>query len=82
MKIGSNVLCLLGDDDLLRCCYFEDDVWIKNFVPLRLGIELLDFACEEYLNSENKATRKEVAIHTVKVSGVVEIVTQSIKKEL
>jgi hypothetical protein len=45
---------------------------------LLLGIELLDFACEEYLNSENKATRKEVAIPTVKVSGVVKIITKSI----
>ena len=78
MKVGSNILCLLGDDDLLRCCYFKSGVWIKNLAPLSLGIELLDFVCEEYLNSENKETRKYASIPIVKLSGVVQIVTKNI----
>jgi hypothetical protein len=50
---GQNkILNLLGNEGILRSCYFEDNVWKYNLSPLLLGYDLLRYISSGYLEND------------------------------
>jgi hypothetical protein len=51
---NKNILILLGNDGKLRSCYFEDNIWKGNISPLLLGINILRYVSNGYLETESR----------------------------
>ena len=51
-KSSKTYLCFLGNDGKLRVCYFEENKWKNNIVPLELGFQVLDFIGTGYIDIE------------------------------
>lgn len=49
-----SILSFLGNDGMLRCCYFENDIWKCNIQPLLLGYQILSYVASEYINTETR----------------------------
>jgi hypothetical protein len=52
---NKTLLNFLGNDGVLRCCYFEQNVWQYNMSAVLLGFKPLRYICSGYI--ENKARR-------------------------
>lgn len=46
-----SLFSFVGNDGLLRCCYFESRVWISNPSPLLLGYNALRYIAAGYLEN-------------------------------
>ena len=76
---GNRIINFLGNDGVLRSCYYENDNWIKNFSPLLLGIDNLCVVVNNYLDSEHKEIKgiklphhKEFVVESCFVTGEIE----------
>ncbi|MFA5758998.1 MAG: hypothetical protein WC942_06555 [Clostridia bacterium] len=47
---------LIGNDGLLRCCYYYNDIWQCNFQSLLLGYHNLMLLSERYSNKTKQTT--------------------------
>lgn len=52
-----SVLCFLGNDGILRCCYFENKRWINNFPPLLLGYKALKYISSGYIDDSYRTVK-------------------------
>jgi hypothetical protein len=48
------VLAFLGNDGNLRCCFFRDKVWQRNFSPVLLGFQALSYVSSGYIDNESR----------------------------
>jgi hypothetical protein len=48
------VVSFLGNDGVLRSCFYDCEVWKNNFSPLLLGIDNLWKVVDKYLDSDYK----------------------------
>lgn len=49
-----DMLCFLGDDGTLRCCYFENQRWQYNMSPTLLGYQALRCVMSGYIETESR----------------------------
>ena len=65
---GANekVFCFMGNDGLLRICYFVDEEWKGNLQPLYIGLEPLQKVINEYLNLEMEKISVKSSLFKVK----------------
>lgn len=52
-----SILSFLGNDGMLRCCYFENDIWKYNIQPLLLGYHVLSYVASGYIDTEARKAR-------------------------
>lgn len=80
INCGENrIVNFLGNDGILRSCYYENGNWVKNFSPLLLGINNLWVVVNNYLDSECKEIKgvklpnhKEFVVENCFVTGEIE----------
>jgi len=46
-----SIFSFVGNDGMLRCCYFESQVWVGNQSPLLLGYNVLRYIASGYLEN-------------------------------
>lgn len=49
-----DMLCFLGLDGMLRCCYFEDNSWKYNMSPVLLGFRMLRCVISGYIETDTR----------------------------
>lgn len=76
---GNRIVNFLGNDGVLRSCYYEGGNWVRNFSPLLLGIDNLWVVENNYLNSDKKKIKgvklpnhKEFVVESCFVTGEIE----------
>jgi hypothetical protein len=52
-----SMLCFLGDDGTLRCCYFENNTWQYNMSPVLLGYKALRYVISGYIETDSRRLR-------------------------
>lgn len=51
------ILTFLGNDGVLRCSYFENNIWKYNISPVLLGFQALDFIASGYIDTDPRKIR-------------------------
>lgn len=50
--VEKTILLFIGNDGILRCCYFENNTWKCNMNPILLGYQILNIIANEYIDME------------------------------
>jgi hypothetical protein len=74
---NQSIISFLGNDGILRCCYFENNIWKYNISPLLLGFDILKCVISEYLELDSRKLQlvsvkhpKSFKIEEVWASGI------------
>lgn len=46
------IFAFLGNDGMLRCCYFQNNKWKYNIPPIFLGFQTLDLIASWYIDTD------------------------------
>lgn len=49
-----SLLSFLGNDGVLRCCYFESGIWQCNINSVLLGFRVLRYVCSGYIENKSR----------------------------
>lgn len=54
---NKTMLCFLGNDGTVRCCYFENNIWKYNMSPVLLGYKALRYVVSGYIETDARKLR-------------------------